>query len=190
MNYKFSIENISSSSQKYTFKTFIEKPYIQSLSQFVRMSYLKAGSEVFDCPEAIAPKIADDNPDFIRYTHEVDVEARTRRDFEVHYTMVKFARDETSWRQHLCCDKFRITINVPAELALFGMPIHFRSDLKLRESPAGVYELEIDEPLLPLHGVALWWSPRSLSGGEQLDPRPLLAQPVSPHSATNVQEDG
>ncbi len=164
INVKFEMHNISDADNIYKFQAFLEKPYDSSLVQHVKMIRLRIDDRIFTDSELIeSDRLIEDNEDFIRYGMNELIEQGAFKEFEISYTMIKYARDEISWRQVEPCDGFSVTMTVPPELRAFGVPMHFRTDIRPRYPTADLFELVIPEPMFPHHGASLWWAPKSVA---------------------------
>jgi hypothetical protein len=122
---------------------------------------------------------------FKRYSTSTFIDAGDSLHVEYQYRLVKFARDEMSWRVADPAEDFILAISHSDKLVSFAAPMHARREVEPRRNIGGIdLELEISEPLFPFNGAVVWWRPA--------EPQALLAAPnlaAGQTTALNEQQE-
>jgi hypothetical protein len=162
---KTEVTNISSSDHDYEFETFIEKPYLRQYSDRARLLKLVINGKIVPPPEP-----DDEDPDFKIYKHKLRIERKTTSTLEAEFVMIKFSRDELSWRSVDPTGRFYISVDHPPGIHVFGTPIHKDTSISPKISAGAMFEILIQEPLFPHNGALVWWAPQSLAEDSRLQP--------------------
>ena len=177
----FSIVNISKGPVDYNFSAFIERPFDKHLEKCVKLlSFSVDGVPIAvpdgnQIPSESGPIKLDKNDDFYTFEYLTKIESGKSVEFEVVYHIIKYSRDNVQWYQKIPCDSYSAQIHFPADLSMYGSPIHSTSSCH-REKTDSFLGFRIREPLFPHNGVQFWWSPDTFVAQGESD----VSTPVTP----------
>jgi hypothetical protein len=161
------VVNISSKSIDRVMTTFIEKPDLDYPDHQPRLCVFTKGHETHNfANDEEFKKVGQlqDREDMKIYSVNVHFQPEEKIHIELQYTLVKFARDEMSWRCIDPAEDFLLAMNHTKKLCSFATAMHSRGDIKpRRQIGAFDLELEIPEPLFPHNGAVVWWRPKKPS---------------------------
>jgi hypothetical protein len=204
------IKNTSSSDHDYTFETFIEKPYLKEHSHLARLIKLtvnnkpvpmkslsrnddlnKEDSNREDANKKDPNFFLAEDADFKVYSYVFRIERKTISIVEAEFVMIKYARDELTWRSVDPADGFYISVEHPCGLHVFGTPLHKETSIEPTRTAGALFELFIREPLFPHNGAAVWWAPTALAPKNDrsaASERPASKEPASEGAAPERAE--
>jgi hypothetical protein len=100
---------------------------------------------------------------FKRYSVDRKIGAKDSLYVEYQYRIIKFARDEMSWRVVDPAEDFILRIAHTDQLVAFAAPMHVHREVEPRRDIVGVdLQLTISAPLFPFNGAVVWWRPTPL----------------------------
>jgi hypothetical protein len=102
-----------------------------------------------------------DSNDFKNYAFETEVPKGLCLDLIMEFKMIKFARDHNTIQSLIPCSILEVEIEHDERLEIFHNSLQI-ADFRI-ESPthrSGFVRLVSNGPLLPSHGIELWWRPR------------------------------
>jgi hypothetical protein len=162
----FILHNLAKDEQIFPMSLFIERPWDPVLGKYVKVLSLNVDNQDFSEEELqnMDDKLKD-TKNFIFYGKDFSCAGGQPRRFNLEYQLVKYARDQVTWRTVWRTDGMFLEVTYPPELEMCVEEMH--STTAEDETPAsrhGVIRKRIRKPMMPHNGFEVWWRPKAADG--------------------------
>jgi hypothetical protein len=159
----FALENCSKEGKDFNIPAHIEQPWPEMKSENdITVKKKNANTDKY---EAVQIKIDDavGSDDLKHFYFSVHIEALSHCDIIVHYKLLKYGRDSSSFISIIPTDRMNIFINYKQLIDLFYTSIHSKDFIdESMYKGDGKLQLLAAEPLFPGNGIEFWWRPKEL----------------------------
>jgi hypothetical protein len=160
----FTIENISREDLNYDFAVEIEAPCREEFESVTTVETMEYGDQKLSEEQlSEANQKAENTEAFKKYAHAVPIKAGKSETFSVKYKMVKYSRDNESFRSLITSQGVKFRVTAPDDIKIHAVAQH-PSSLVDEGKLGSTYRWKMQEVMLPYQGVVLWWEPLSISG--------------------------
>lgn len=164
---RFEIENVTDVPVDYPLMLSIEKPWDSTFEDQIRAVHIEIDREKLN-PATIhkADQKGEDTQDFVILSKDVEIAARSARNFHVEVNIYKYEQDHFVWQSLIPADGLSYSVEYGPDFELYSGEMIADDKVVVDESTQGLPGMlakRIPDPLFPGNGFVIWWRKRPVA---------------------------